>query len=470
MTVQTAENSLTVPNPYAATQAGGMLATRPPSRISEWVSSLGHAAKAAETIVDTPLCPDAWWPLPGGVKLWNIPDRNPRLMLPNEDADSFNRRRQVAISTGAVVLSAAESLGLDTLAAAVTGVYVVGAKPALYAETMLGLLHAAGWRSRMVERTGTRGAVALWRSGEPQDAARVYEFTIEQAERAGYVPKKGPNVGKDRGGNEQYVLRPETMLYWRAVSTGCRLEAPELMKGMKSAEELSDEVAIERVTVTAEVARPVAAADVKPAAIGGAPGRSASEALRGAPADAAPLVGLQAHGAVRDAAASTRLDGETQSMPNATADGITDAQLRKLGAVMGDLGVTGTGSRERRLAIAARIAGRDLGSSKDLTKDEAHLIIDTLDGIARGDDAAVRLDRLERGLPIEPTADHQGSPSAPAATPQASAAEQAQAAAADVDAQIAAARADADARSAQWDAEQAQADEVDPTLGAEWPA
>lgn len=251
-------------------------------------------------------------------------------------------------------------------------------------------------------------------------------------------------------------------IWARAASRVVDRIAADLLMGIRSIEDIDEPEAPARVSVTA--------ADVKPAPIGAAAGRSASEALRGAPADAAPLAGLQAHGAVREAEASTRLDGETQSMPDATADGITDAQLRKLGAVMGDLGVTGTGSRERRLAIAARIAGRDLGSSKDLTRDEAHLIIDTLDGIARGDDVAVRLDRLERGLPIEPTADHQGPPSAPAATPQASAAEQAQAAAADVDAQIAAARADADARSAQWDAEQAQADEVDPTVGEEWPA
>jgi len=125
-------------------------------------------------------------------------------------------------------------------------------------------------------------------------------------------------------------------------------------------------------------------------------------------------------------------------MPEAT-DGITDAQLRKLGAIMGDLGVTGTGSRERRLAIAARVAGRKLGSSKDL---------DTLE--ANGAQIIAEMDAATDGQPP--------------------AVEVAQAAAATVDEQIAAARADADARAAQWDAEQAQADDVDPTLGAEWPA
>ena len=92
-----------------------------------------------------------------GTKLWNVPDRNPRVPLREGGLRSFRRRRQVAISTGAVILSERRSLGLRTLAAATTGVYVVGGKAdPLFAEAMLGLLHSGGWRSRPIERTATR--------------------------------------------------------------------------------------------------------------------------------------------------------------------------------------------------------------------------------------------------------------------------------------------------------------------------
>ena len=108
------------------------------------------------------------------------------------------------------------------------------------------------------------------------------------------------NRGKDRGGNEQVPdATPQTMLMWRAVSIGCRLEAPELMKGMRSAEEMADEVALDAVEVTATVgpAAQLEASDIT--------------APRTAAPTADPLAGLRVMELVREAEASTRLDGET---------------------------------------------------------------------------------------------------------------------------------------------------------------
>lgn len=464
MTVQTTAPDL----PAQALQLAAPV--EPPSRISQWVTELGHAAKAAEAIVDTPLCPDAWWPLPAGVKLWTIPDRNPRLRLTNEDEGSFLRRRQVAISTGAVVLSAAESLGLRTLAAATTGVYVVGGKPSLYAETMLGMLHSAGWQSRVIDRSATRGAVAMWRRGEPEDIARVYEFTIEQAVTAGYVPKQGPNRGEGRGGNEQYLLRPETMLLWRAVSIGCRLEAPELMKGMRSAEEMADEVALDAVEVTATVgpAAQLEASDIT--------------APRTAAPTADPLAGLRVMNLVREAEASTRLDGETRTLPGTSQVGpasdipekgiptddtppepITEAQWRRINDTFAELGVTGAGQKEARLKVLTALVGAPITQGRDLYSADAVLVLDNLTravvdevlagtrwaGVPSGEAAAEALG----GGPAQPSAAEAPNPDP-----------------ADIEAQIAAARAEQDDIEAQRAAEQAQAEAYDPTTGREWQA
>jgi len=55
--------------------------------------------------------------------------------------------------------------------------------------------------------------------------------------------------------------------------------------------------------------------------------------------------------------------------------GITSAQSKKLHASFNELGVT---DRDQRLAYAAQIVGRELASSKDLTKDEASKVIESL--------------------------------------------------------------------------------------------
>lgn len=464
MTVQTTAPDL----PAQALQLAGP--AEPPSRISQWVTDLGHAAQAAATIVDTPLCPDAWWPLPPGVKPWTVPDRNPRVPLRDEDLESFHRRRQVAISTGAVILTAAESLGLRTLAAATTGVYVVGGRPALYAETMLGMVHAAGWASRIVERSATRGAVAMWRRDEPESAARTYEMTIDQAVAAGYVPGQGPNRGKDRGGNEKYVTEPQTMLLWRAVSIGCRLEAPELMKGMRSAEEMADQVAADAVQVTATVA-PAAQLEASDITAPRTPAPAAD-----------PLAGLRVMNLIREAEASTRLDGETRTLPGTSQVGpasdipakgiptddtppepITEAQWRRINDTFAELGVTGGGQKEARLKVLTALVGAPITQGRDLTSTDAVLVLDNLSravvdevlagtrwaGVPSGEAAAEALG----GGPAQPSAAEVPNPDP-----------------ADIEAQIAAARAEQDDIEAQRAAEQAQAEAYDPTTGREWQA
>ena len=88
------------------------------------VTELGRQGRRGHR---TPLCRT-----PGGPAGWreavDRPDRNPRVRADRRRRGSFRRGRQVAISTGAVVSRAPRSLGLRTLAAATTGVYVVGGK------------------------------------------------------------------------------------------------------------------------------------------------------------------------------------------------------------------------------------------------------------------------------------------------------------------------------------------------------
>jgi hypothetical protein len=62
---------------------------------------------------------------------------------------------------------------------------------------------------------------------------------------------------------------------------------------------------------------------------------------------------------------------------------ITQAQQRKLHASFNDLGLAGDARRDDKLAVLASVTDRPIGSSSDLSQDEARIAIDTLDGVTK---------------------------------------------------------------------------------------
>lgn len=62
--------------------------------------------------------------------------------------------------------------------------------------------------------------------------------------------------------------------------------------------------------------------------------------------------------------------------PDSEPDGITSAQSKKLHAAFNDLGIT---ERNSRLAYVGDVIGRPVGTSNELTKDEASRVIDALE-------------------------------------------------------------------------------------------
>lgn len=89
---------------------------------------------------------------------------------------------------------------------------------------------------------------------------------------------------------------------------------------------------------------------------------------------------------LKGASAAPVPDGDPEPAPTAEPEQpadperelvmVTPAQLRKMGASMGDLGVK---DRADRLTVTSEIVGRDIGSAKELTMDEARRLIDTLE-------------------------------------------------------------------------------------------
>ena len=232
----------------------------------------------------------------------------------------------------AAILYGAEA-GLSPLQA-LQGIYVISGRPAMYARTMLAITLSAGHEVWTEDSTDSRVIVCGRRRGSSQVERVVW--TLDRAKRAGYTK------------NAKYNSDPQAMLKARADSDICRRIAPDALLGMAySAEELQDE---EAATVTTA-----------------APVTKTNETRRTARRAASPSLPSQAE--------EPDLD-ESPAAPAETGEVITAAQLKKLHAALGNVGLS---DRDAGLEYLTEQVGREITTSKDLTKDEASRVIDRLE-------------------------------------------------------------------------------------------
>lgn len=249
----------------------------------------------------------------------------PAHFRPKGSSDEALRTAQYAAT--AAVLTGAE-LGLSPMQS-LQGIYVIGGKPALYARMMQAVVMAAGHELWVEESTDNKAVVSGRRRGSSHEERVV--VTMDMARKAGWTS------------NKKYQSEPDTMLLARAYSRICRRIAPDALAGVPySVEELEDENA-----PTTTVTR---AAD--------APKRTAKRA------QAAPVV-----------VEEPPLD-DPEPPTTEAVEGITAPQLKKLHVVLGENGMS---TREDALRYLSRVIGREITSSKDLTKAEASEVIDALD-------------------------------------------------------------------------------------------
>jgi len=293
--------------------------------IQIWARTAQAASELVERLVDSPFVPDAF-----------RPRIDPRATL-----EQRHEARQVAIATATAAVLYGGEIGLSPMQA-LANVIVIKGKPSLYAETMVALVQAAGHEIWTEDVTDARAIVCGRRVGS-QHIERVV-FTIERARKAGYTAQ-----------NKKYQEDPQSMLYARAASIACRRTAPEVLKGIPVVEELWDE---DDGTVSAPAARTAQRAT-----------RPRSVAVRALPAPAVA--------APPEAAGPPPLPGEDgyDQPAEPAVEGITAAQQKKLHATLGELNC---GERARGLKVISVIVGRPIGSSKELSKDDATVLIDTL--------------------------------------------------------------------------------------------
>ena len=240
-----------------------------------------------------------------------------------------------ADATAAIILG--DELGLSPISA-LRSIYVIGGSPAMYARTMVALVMSHGHDIWTVEDTPTRVTVAGQRRGS--EHVEQVTWTVDRARKAGYTS------------NRKYETDPQAMLYARAAGDVARKVAPDVLAGVPhSAEELQLAEA-ETVTVTR---------DDKPRTITRKPRPAAPEPVEPPLDDPEPGEAVPAVDPAWDSAVES--------------DDITDAQLRKMGVLFREAGIT---DREAALILVEQTIGRAVESRKDLTKHEASLVIDAL--------------------------------------------------------------------------------------------
>lgn len=237
----------------------------------------------------------------------------------------------------AAILAGSE-VGLSPIAA-LNAYDVIQGRPAPRAITLRALVQSAGHIVWLESATDKRVVMHGRRRGESE--VQTSDWTWARAQGLGLTNKDG------------WKKQPQAMLIARATSEICRLVGADVILGIPySAEELGDLEPEPTTTVTratpartTRAKRATAPEPVEPSFDDDSSDDDAGEAVESlaAPSEASP------------------------------SEGITAAQMKKVAAQMRDLGIT---DRDDALGYVAEVIGRNLTSRNELTKDEAHALIE----------------------------------------------------------------------------------------------
>ncbi|ATN90866.1 RecT-like ssDNA binding protein [Gordonia phage Lysidious] len=160
------------------------------------------------------------------------------VMCASELVPAIYRRKP---DNGAAAILYGAEIGLNPIQS-LQQVFVVHGTPAVYARTMVALLHRHGYVIETLSSTDEAVAVRGTdpRTGRVEEA----EWTFERAQKAGYTS------------NKKYESDPQAMLYAKAATQVCRRLAPEVLLGIsQSKEELDLEAREAPVRVPNEASR-----------------------------------------------------------------------------------------------------------------------------------------------------------------------------------------------------------------------
>lgn len=301
-----------------------------------WVDLLPAAAEFARTIAGTAFAPDAY-------------------------------RNKPAEIAGCVMMG--DELGIGPMTA-LTKIDIVKGRPAPRAELARALVLRAGHELWVEDATTTRVTACGRRRGS--DQVHRVTWTMDDAKRAGLA------------GSQTWRQYPRQMLTARATAELVRMMAPDVLAGIGMfAEEIEDGADLE--VIAADVPA-IEAADApakqtrkRAAKKAATPAKKAPKPTPAAP----PLDDLDLDGAVPALAAiapppPVDLDDEPEPTP---ADEPSPAQMRAMHAALNSNDIR---DRDDRIAFVSASIGHRVDSSKNITRQEAHQVLDTLDQLSRG--------------------------------------------------------------------------------------
>lgn len=258
----------------------------------------------------------------------------------------------------AAAIMSGDELGFTPMQS-LQSLYVVSGKPALYARAMVALVLSAGHQVWTESETDAEVVVCGRRAGS--ERTEKVAWSIERAHKAGYTK------------NKKYDTDPRAMLYARASSDVARRIAPDVLAGVA--------YTVEELEVEEQAGgRPAGPRKVR---------RKPIEAAPTPEPDPAPQL---------DEANNEQCD-EQQNEHEQQQESISEAQSTKMHASFTDLGVS---DRDARLAYARHVVGREVETSKDLTRAEASQVIDAIESDLREQQEAMAPEpEIEPTLPQE---------------------------------------------------------------------
>ncbi|AXH50518.1 ssDNA-binding protein [Gordonia phage Ruthy] len=317
------------------------------AQLMQHAQSMDTAHRLADNMCRTPLVPE----------IYQVGS------YPNRDKDD-----DAVVGAGTAAILYGMELGLNPIQS-LQQIFPVHGQPGIYARTAVALLKSRGYKI-WTEATSDESVTVMGQA--PDGTAEGSTWTIERAEKAGYVPTIDESTGQyrknQRGrliGNEKYLTDPQAMLYAKAAMEVCRKLAPEVLMGIGD----RDDAAVADDQDGPRRVRNEAAA----------PG---VDELRARLGIAAPKPTPEPDEPATEAAEAVGESTESETAAPSKDD------MRRLNHLFSRAGIGGTAAtfKAKRKAVTEALISRTIGDDTPLTADEATTVIGMLEQLANEDD------------------------------------------------------------------------------------
>ncbi|QAY17581.1 RecT-like ssDNA binding protein [Gordonia phage Bradissa] len=295
-----------------------------------------------------------------------------------------DRSEDEVIGNAAAAIIYGNALGIDA-PQALQNIFSVGGRPAIYARTAAALLTGRGYKIAIKSQSDEAVTVI---GAAPDGRTAESTWTIERAEKAGYVPTIDDATGDYRKnqwgkliGNEKYLTDPQAMLKAKALMEVCRDLAPDVLMGFSADDPdsaIPDDDGRPR-RVRNEASTPEVDAMTELRARMGTTSIAAGPTPKPAPEPEAPAT--EAAEAVGE---STESDTAAPSKDD----------LKRFTALFARAGISGNSAaaKAKRKTVTEKLIERTVEDDTPLTADECAKVIDQLERLIASGDAEGRGD------------------------------------------------------------------------------